>query len=205
MNNNGKFGKSLFGFNRNDVIDFIENMAADAEKILNERDVTIEELKQTIAEKDQAIANAQKQNSELNEKIKSVEAEILQLREIAEKFRDEINSRSAMNERIGEVYVEAKESAERLIQKAARSADEIVKSANFCAEKTLDNISGAQADIINAKQKLISMATDFEKKLDSISESIKSAKSHISAADFSGKKEITEDELESRLILPDKH
>ena len=205
MNNNGKFGKALFGFNRNDVIDFIENMATDAEKTLNERDVTIEELKQTIAEKDQAIANAHKQNSELNEKIKSVEAEILQLREIAEKFRDEMNSRSAMNERIGEVYVEAKESAERLIQKAARSADEIVKSANSCAEKTLDNISGAQADIINAKQKLISMATDFEKKLDSISESIKSAKSHISAADFSGKKEITEDELESRLILPDKH
>lgn len=197
MNKNGKFGKSLFGFKRADVIDYIEKAAADSFDTVNEKDKIIKKLSE---QNEQLIHD----NAQLNEQVKAVEAEFAQMRMLATELKKEIGEFETKSKQIGEAYVEAKVSADKIIRDASESADNIVKSANTCAEKTLSKITDAQSDIVNAKRSFYDMMNEFEKRLDSISVSISSAKARISPTGFNVNSEITEDDLLSHSILPEK-
>ncbi len=198
MNKNGKFGKSLFGFKRADVIDYIEQASNDSISIIHQRDDTINSLTEQLNA-------ANELNTQLNEQLKSVENEFAQMRQLANELKHELSTFEEKSKQIGEVYVEAKVSANRIIQDANESADCIVKTANSCAVRTLNDITDAQKDIVSAKRSFYDMMGEFEKRLETISQSINTAKSKISPIEFRVNTDITEDDLLNSSVLPDKH
>ncbi len=204
MNKKGKFGKSLFGFKRADVIDYIEQANTDSITAIKDKDDTINSLKEQLAAKTTELEAANAQNTELNEQIKAVEIEFAQMKQLAVELKNELNVFEEKSKQIGEVYVEAKVSADRIIRDANENADNIVNTANFCAAKTLSDITDAQKDIVTAKRSFYDMMGEFEKRLETISQSINTAKSKISpTTGFSVNTNITEDDLFNSSVLPD--
>ncbi len=196
MNKNGKFGKSLFGFKRADVIDYIEQTNTDSIATIKERD-------DTIAELNSQLAAANELNAQLKEQLKEVEFEFSQMHTLANELKGELDNLDAKSKQIGEVYVEAKVSADRIIRDATDSADAIVTTAQTCAARTLSDINDAQKDIVSAKRSFYDMMGEFERRLDSISQSISIAKSKLSPSGFTVNTDITEDDLVNGSVLPD--
>ncbi len=197
MNKNGKFGKSLFGFKRADVIDYIEQTNNDSIATIKERD-------DTIAMLNKQISDASALNAQLEEQLKSVEAEFTLMRQLADELKGELDRFDEKSKQIGEVYVEAKVSANRIIKDATENADGIVSTAQSCAAQTLSDITDAQTDIMTAKRSFYDMMGEFEKRLEAISQSIITAKSRISPTvhGFTVNTDITEDDLLNGSVLP---
>lgn len=198
MNKTGKFGKSLFGFKRADVIDYIEQASTDSISAIKERD-------DTIASLTEQLSSAAELNAQLNEQLQAVEVEFEQMRQLASNLKGELDKFEEKSKQIGEVYVEARVSADRIIRSANDSADAIVSTAQSCAAQTLSDINDAQSDIASAKRNFYDMMSDFEKRLETISRSIMTAKAKITpaTAGFTVNTDITEDDLLNGSVLPD--
>ncbi len=204
MNKKGKFSKSLFGFKRADVIDYIEQTSNEAYATVQDREDTIALLNEHLKTAKDELKSEKRINAELNEQLKAVELEFVQMKELAAVLKAGLEGYEQKSKQIGEVYVEAKVSANKIIRDANNSADQIVSTAQSCANKTLNDIADAQSDIVMAKRGFYDMMDEFEKRLEAISESIIAAKSKISPTNsvFSVKTDITEDDLLNDAVLP---
>ncbi len=204
MSKKGKFGKSLFGFKRADVIDYIEQSNSDSISAIKERDDSIAALTEQLNKAKAELDAAKAINDDLKCQIKAVELEFAQMRVIAAELKSELDKFDAKSKQIGEVYVEAKVSADKIIKSATENAESIVTTAKTCAAETLSEITDAQSDIASAKRSFYDMMSDFDKRLDAIAKSILTAKSKISpaASSFTVNTEITEDDLLNGSVLP---
>lgn len=155
------FKKSLFGFNCNEVISYIENMhktAKETELVLNEK------LHDTTTK----LNTATKENDELKAKNQALTAE---LEEITKKY----NEIEKISENIGKLYLVAQTNAKTLMDNAIANkeiADEETK-------KNLEAIESAQSSFDSLKENIIKSSYDFVADVDSLLESLNSSKEKI--------------------------
>ncbi len=191
----GNFGTSMFGFKRERVIDYIEQITIEhnAEKTA---------ITQKLNATQEALMQSQTENANLKESVALCEQQLADLRELALQLKQEVEKNNQLHEKIGDVFVEAKCTANRIIETATENAHTIVNSANNCAANTLEDIASAQTRLDSVRNELETMLSDFDQKLDSITRSLNSAKSYIKPTNgFTINTNITEDDLINSSVI----
>lgn len=156
------FRKSLFGFNCDDVIAYIEESHkkfSEKEKELNQK---IDGLDNTIA-----VVNAQLED------VKSAKAAVeAQLKEYTDKY-DEIER---LSQNIGKLYLVAQANAKSIMQNSADSRD----ITNREVEKNLHSIDNAHEQLSALKAEIMQTSNDFVTRVDSLVSSLATAREQVS-------------------------
>ena len=167
------FRKSLFGFNCDDVIGYIE----ESHKKFSEKE---NELNQKIDSLDQTLANVNTQLEDVKNAKAAVEA---QLKEYTDKY-DEIER---LSQNIGKLYLVAQANAKSVMQNSAENRD----IANREVEKNLSSIDNAHEQLAALKAEIMQTSNDFVNKVDTLVTSLTTAREQISAKNTDNR-ELTE-------------
>ncbi len=156
------FRKSLFGFNCDDVIEYIQKSHkkfSDKENQLNEK---IDSLDKTIADV----------NSQL-EDVKAAKAVVeAQLKEYTDKY-DEIER---LSQNIGKLYLVAQANAKSIMQNSADNRD----ITNREVERNLHSIDNAHEQLAALKAEIIQTSNEFVNKVDTLVTSLATAREQVS-------------------------
>lgn len=156
------FRKSLFGFNCDDVMSYIENahkQFAEKETLLNEK---IADLDNTLSD-----VNAQLEN------IKAAKANVeAQLKEYTDKY-DEIER---LSQNIGKLYLVSQANAKAVMQ---NSVDNKQLSQQE-VEKNLSSIEIAHQSLNTIKDEIMQTSADFVAKVENLVSSLNSTRAQIS-------------------------
>ncbi len=155
------FRKSLFGFNCDDVISYIE----ESHKKFSSKEA---ELNQKIDKLDNTIATVNAQLEDVKAAKASVEA---QLKEYTDKY-DEIER---LSQNIGKLYLVAQANAKSVMQNSAENRD----IANREVEKNLNSIDNAHEQLATLKNEIMQTSSDFVKKVDDLVSSLSVARTQI--------------------------
>lgn len=155
------FRKSLFGFNCDDVIAYIE----EAHKKFSAKE---NELNQKIDNLDSTIATVNTQLEDVKAAKAVVEA---QLKEYTDKY-DEIER---LSQNIGKLYLVAQANAKSVMQNSAENRD----IANREVEKNLHSIDNAHEQLAALKAEIMQTSNDFVTKVDSLVTSLSTARVKI--------------------------
>lgn len=156
------FRKSLFGFNCDDVIEYIEQSHKDFSEKENN-------LNQKISNLDSTIADINKQLEDVKQAKSLVEA---QLKEYTDKY-DEIER---LSQNIGKLYLVAQANAKSIIQNSADTRDIVNKE----VEKNLNSIDSTHESLGELKAEIMQTSADFVAKIDTLVSSLNTAREQIS-------------------------
>ena len=167
------FRKSLFGFNCDDVIEYIEQSHKKFSEIENE-------LNQKIDTLDTTIANVNTQLDDVKAAKAAVEA---QLKEYTDKY-DEIER---LSQNIGKLYLVAQANAKSIMQNSAETRD----ITNREVEKNLHSIDNAHEALAALKAEIMQTSDDFVNKVDTLVTSLATAREQVSQKNTDNR-ELTE-------------
>ncbi len=156
------FRKSLFGFNCDDVIEYIEQ----SHKKFSEKEAA---LNQKIDSLDNTIADVNAKLDDVKVAKAAVEA---QLKEYTDKY-DEIER---LSQNIGKLYLVAQANAKSIMQNSADNRD----IANREVEKNLHSIDSAHEQLASLKAEIMQTSSDFVSKVDTLVTSLTTAREQIS-------------------------
>ena len=169
-----QFRKSLFGFNSDDVSDYItktHKKHSEEVTVLKEEIETLSD-KLVIAESNlQSIAS---ENAELQEKLKV--------------YTDKYDEIERLAQNIGKLYVVANANAKAIMESAENNKD-ISKSE---VEKNLKNADDIQKSLISTRDEITKTAAEFSDKLDGLLRELEQAKSSIAESETESEKKIEE-------------
>ena len=155
------FRKSLFGFNCDDVMAYIEKTHKsfkDKETELNEK---VDELNGELKSANDSIA-------EISHEKEVISEELLQFKQKA----DEIER---LSDNIGKLYLVAQANAQALMKDSENSS----KLAAEEIEKNISSIDDAHISLTAMKQEILKTTEDFAKDIDSLLSSLNDTKSQI--------------------------
>lgn len=155
------FRKSLFGFNCDDVIEYVQN----THKKFSEKE---NQLNDKIDGLDKTIATINLQLEEVKAAKAAVEA---QLKEYTDK-QDEIER---LSQNIGKLYLVAQTNAKSIMQNSAENRD----IANREVEKNLHSIDNAHEALAALKAEIMQTSNDFVTKVDTLVSSLASAREQV--------------------------
>ncbi len=155
------FRKSLFGFNCDDVIEYIEQ----SHKKFSDKE---NELNQKIGKLDNTI---EKINSQLDDVKAAKIAVEAQLKEYTDKY-DEIER---LSQNIGRLYLVAQANAKSIMQNSTDNKD----IANKEVEKNLGSIDNAHEALDALKAEIMQISSQFVHKLDALVSSLATAREEI--------------------------
>lgn len=156
------FRKSLFGFNCDDVIEYIEQ----SHKKFSEKETALNEKIDTL---DSTIADV---NAKLDD-VKAAKAVVeAQLKEYTDKY-DEIER---LSQNIGKLYLVAQANAKSIMQNSAETRD----ITNREVEKNLSSIDSAHEQLAALKAEIMQTSNDFVTKVDTLVTSLTTAREQIS-------------------------
>ena len=164
------FRKSLFGFNCDDVIEYIEQ----SHKNFSEKE---NQLNQKIDTLDNTIETINAQLEDVKSAKTAVEA---QLKEYTDKY-DEIER---LSQNIGKLYLVAQANAKSVMQNSAENRD----IANREVEKNLHSIDNAQESLAALKAEIMQTSSDFVAKVDTLVSSLSSAREQINTNNTESRK-----------------
>lgn len=193
MAENGRFKKALFGFRKSAVLDYVEAYQKDS------RD-TIQALQDELAECRAQLDRANAFNGELEAKLKECEAAVDELHGLAESLQTQVEEQSALHHRIGDVYVEAKADARRIVEDAGENARGILRAANDSASMTVRHIDDTVSEMSGLKTNMESLAKHFGEKLVQIEGVLSVLKGRLATSVRN--ESITSDDLYAKGVLP---
>ena len=155
------FRKSLFGFNCDDVINYIE----ESHRKFNEKE---KELNEKIDNLDNTIASV---NSQLEDVKTAKQAVEVQLKEYTDKY-DEIER---LSQNIGKLYLVAQANAKSIMQNSTENRD----IANREVEKNLHSIDSAHEQLVSLKAEIMQTSNDFIQQVDSLVTSLATARQQV--------------------------
>lgn len=155
------FKKSLFGFNCDDVIDYIQT----SHKKFSQKEA---ELNQKIDSLDKTIATINTQLEDLKLAKANVET---QLKEYTDKY-DEIER---LSQNIGRLYLVAQTNAKTIM----RNSTENQELANQEIEKNLYSIDNAHEELTNLKTEIMQTSNEFISRVDSLVSSLVSVREQV--------------------------
>lgn len=155
------FRKSLFGFNCDDVIGYIE----ESHKKFSEKENQLNEKIDTL---DNTIATINDQLDEVKAAKAVVEA---QLKEYTDKY-DEIER---LSQNIGKLYLVAQANAKSIMQNSAQTRD----ITNREVEKNLHSIDNAHEQLAVLKAEIMQTSDDFVSKVDTLVNSLANVREQV--------------------------
>ena len=156
------FRKSLFGFNCDDVIEYIQ----ESHRKFSEKE---KDLNQKIDSLDKTIESVNSQLEDVKAAKIAVEA---QLKEYTDKY-DEIER---LSQNIGKLYLVAQTNAKSIMQNSAENRD----IANREVEKNLHSIDNAHEQLAALKAEILQTSNEFVTKVDSLVTSLSVAREQVS-------------------------
>lgn len=157
------FRKSLFGFNCDDVINYID----ETHKKFSQKET---ELNEKIDSLDNTLSSVNSQLAEVICAKADIEA---QLKEYTDKY-DEIER---LSQNIGKLYLVAQANAKSIMQNSTENRD----IANREVEKNLHSIDNAQESLTSLKTEIMQTSADFVTKVDALVTSLNAAREQINS------------------------
>ena len=156
------FGKSLFGYNRKDVNDYIYTVSLDSDK-------RIKELEERLAQSEKSLKEQRDENTQLSElvrqsdkalgdcteRINALTEELCKKTAALESMRDEIDAIYARSTQSGGIREAVNEAAEKRLSEVSEKVNALKKAA---AERKKDKESDEELslpDALNAVKKKI--------------------------------------------------
>ena len=155
------FRKTLFGFNCDDVINYVQ----ESHKKFSAKE---NELNEKIDSLDKTIADVNAQLVEVKAAKAAVEA---QLKEYTDK-NDEIER---LSQNIGRLYLVAQSNAKSIMQNSADSRD----ITNREIEKNLHSIDNAHEQLAALKDEIMKTSNEFVSKVDTLVASLSTAREQV--------------------------
>ena len=153
MANKG-FRRSLMGFNREDVLNYI----------------AAEDKKNTAA-----IKSLNGEIKDLLSRNQLLEKDIDNLNDLLKKYKDKEEEINRLAESIGALYIIAKNNAELILENASKGKEE----AKAEIAKNLEILNDAQENYIDIKNEIINITNSFNNDLQTALESIKETEAKI--------------------------
>lgn len=167
-----QFRSGFFGFNRDDVFDYIRKKDAEIKTLsasFREKNKTLEEeISRLRAEFNEAVKN----NAELSAENSRLNEELSALRAKAEETE-------ALSRKIGRLYLVSKSSAKSIVERAEENAEAITEQAGI----HLQNIEKAEQSLHDIAKRIVTASDSYVSELNSITESFNEVKVKVSERD----------------------
>ncbi len=164
-----EFRSSLFGFNRDDVMNYIRKKDAEFKSDISDKNSKIKkqetELASLKADLDEALKNIEslsEQNAKMSAELKDYKAR-----------EDEIES---LARKIGKLYLVSKSSAKSIVDRAEESAEIISEQ----TKTQLANIESTEQSLQDLARRIVSTSEKYVSDLNSASRSLSEAKDTLS-------------------------
>ncbi len=152
---------TLGGFNRDDVMAYINTLKAEESKLIEEKNAMQKEIDSLKAENHQLSQKADEIQQECNNQLEANKAmfndEIEKLQaEFEQKLQTELESNRTAEEKVGSAMIDVRRYADMLLQETCHKIDKMSADADVATAKTLSRVlditSGIQAfsDKLNA-------------------------------------------------------
>ena len=155
------FRKSLFGFNCDDVVNYISKTHksyTEKEIVLNEQ---ISDLKNEINSIKNQLLDVTKEKAEIEARLKE--------------FTDKYEEMERLSKNIGKLYLVAKSNAQAVMKEASECADISRKE----AQKNISSIDSAHSKLTDVKESIVNTSAQFAKDIDTLTKSLDDARNII--------------------------
>ena len=155
------FRKSLFGFNCDDVLSYIEK----TNKAHTEKEIVLKEQ----------IEDLSNENSSFKEQISELLTEKADLEGKLKEFTDKYDEIERLSQNIGKLYLVAKSNAQTVMKEAEASAELAHKE----VLKNIASIQNAQEALGSIKEDIVNTSAGFAKDIDLLTKSLHDARDII--------------------------
>ncbi|MBO4733219.1 MAG: hypothetical protein J5662_01960 [Clostridia bacterium] len=155
------FKKSLFGFNCDDVISYIEK----THKAHTEKEIVLKEQ----------IEDLNGENDSLKEQIAQMTDEISGLEAKLKEFTDKYDEIERLSQNIGKLYLVAKTNAQTVMNEANACAD-IARNEVL---KNITALNSTRESLGEIKENIVNTSAGFAKDIDSLTKSLADARYQI--------------------------
>ncbi len=166
------FRSGLFGFNRDDVLEYVHKKDAESKALTAHYREKIDALEGELADLRAEFSEALKNNAELTAENAVILEELTLLRAKAE----EVDS---LAKKIGRLYLISKSSAKGIVEKAEENAEAITEQANV----HLQSIEQAEESLHALAVRIVSASDAYVSELNSITAAFNEAKVKVSERD----------------------
>ncbi len=171
-----KLKTKLFGFSRKDTLNYIESYQAECFEQINELKAQIEQLKK----ENDKIAE---EKSTLQAAVDSAENELNVIRAQLEDEKKKTSENENVKNRVGEIFIDAKEHADEIVSAAKKGAEKIITTAQNQAKSTVDDIDATYLQLEQLRANMKTVFNDFCDRVENINGILRSAKTNISDND----------------------
>lgn len=155
------FRKSMFGFNTNDVMNYIEESHKNAA-------AKQQELEDRISLLEESLDSAKN-------KLRDLSGEKIRLENKLKEYTDRYEEIERLSQNIGKLYLVAQSNARSIMKNSAENRDIIRKE----VESNLNSIDGAHMSLDEIKVKMLETSNEFAARLDELTASLETARTKI--------------------------
>ena len=166
------FRSGLFGFNRDDVLEYVHKKDAETKALTAHHKEKVDALERELESLRGEFSEALKNNAELTAENAAMLEELTLLRAKAEEVE-------SLAKKIGRLYLISKSSAKTIVEKAEENAETIAQQASI----HLANIEQAEESLHALAVKIVSASDAYVSELNSITAALSEAKVKVSERD----------------------
>lgn len=176
---NGNFKKSLFGFSSRSVLEYIEQMQNEFVQTQQELNERINELQNKIGAAEQLASIKTSENETLSAEINILRGKLADRDSEVEHLRRECEKSDDIRNRVGDIFIEARENANAIIDSARTNAGRIESAASHCAQTAVNNIDRTYDELNALRDNMRKTFDDFCRRLTEMSDTLDNARSEI--------------------------
>ncbi|HPU66701.1 MAG TPA: hypothetical protein PLK57_01430 [Clostridiales bacterium] len=174
------------GFNREDVLRYIEELKLNESLLMRKFKEKEEELSRTLLEKEvqfkDALAAKDRELSEANEKISRLQSDIAIALKECERLKAESDKKEAIAQQLGNAIIDARKYSDQLIERSKQEAKRIDEATAKTVDTVSQKIDELELDINKTARQF---ATAFNALLDELEE-LKNSLSGFSTKEVEG-------------------
>ena len=184
---NGNFKKSLFGFSSRSVLDYIEQVQAEAVAVQADLNKRINELENKIGAAEQLASIKSSENDALSAELVIVKSKLADKEQEVTELRRECEKNDDIRNRVGDIFIEARTNANTIIDNARTNANRLESTAAHCAETAVNNIDGAYAELQQLRENMRSTFDDFCRRLSEMGDALDGARREVGRSSYEDK------------------
>ena len=177
---NGNFKKALFGFSSRSVLEYIEQVQAEAVATQNELNARISELENKIGAAEQLASIKSSECDALSAELVMLRGRLEEKEQEADSLRRECEKNDDIRNRVGDIFIEARTNANSIIDNARSNAHRLESTAAHCAETAVNNIDRAYEELQQLRDNMRTTFDDFCRRLSEMGDALEGARREIS-------------------------
>ena len=155
------FRKSLFGFNCDDVVSYVEK----THKAYTEKETVLKEQ----------LEDLRGENASLKEQLADITKEKAEVESRLKEYTDKYDEIERLSQNIGKLYLVAKSNAEAIMKEADTCAEISRKEVH----KNISSINNAQESLNGVKNDIVTTSAKFASDIDALSKSLSETREQI--------------------------